>query len=323
MNRHKILVTGGCGFIGTQVVFSLFEKGHDITIVDRKAHNIFKDIDVIESDYIEYLEYNDTKFDTIIHLAADHLVEQSVTTPAKYYANNVVKTKLLLDIMTERGINNIIFSSTGAVYGNQGKLGALNEVGFHYAPENPYASSKVACEMMIKDYSKAYGLKHVIFRYFNAAGADPYGRHGYVQRPATHVIPILCNKIIKEETFKIFGYDYSTPDGTCVRDYVHVADIANAHIKALELLDSKKHSDIFNLGGGAKGTSVRELVDQASEVVGKSAVAELCPRRAGDVPMLVADISKAEEILRWEPRYTLKEAIKHAWDWENSLETSK
>jgi UDP-glucose 4-epimerase len=323
MIKHKILITGGGGFIGTQVAWELAPLGHDITIVDRTPpiHN-FPGIYRV-ADYLDFFNNDETKFDTVIHLAAEHLVEQSVSEPAKYYDNNVIKMKAMLDIMVARKIKNIVFSSSGNTYGRQGQYGPLREAGLYYDPENPYASTKVAGELLIKDYSKAYGLKYVTFRYFNAAGADPQCRFGYVQRPATHVIPILCNKILNGETFEIYGTDYPTPDGTCVRDYVHVADLARAHTKALDLFDKHESNRTFNIGCGSGGVSVKDLVRHAGEIVGKEPIVIKKPRRAGDPAILTADITKAEELLNWVPKYDIRDAILHAWNWEKKFETSK
>lgn len=321
--KHNILVTGGSGFVGTQVVYELHKQGHNITIVDNDIKHRDAPATIIEADYLDFFNTNTVVYDTVIHLAAEHLVEQSVTSPEKYYTNNVVKMKAMLDRMVALGIKNIIFSSSGNTYGRQGQNGLLHEDGLYYDPENPYASTKVVGELLIKDYAKAYGLRYVNFRYFNAAGADPDGRFGYIQRPATHVIPILCNKIMNNESFPLYGSDYPTKDGTCVRDYVHVADLAIAHTKAIEYLDAGYSNEVFNCGAGSGGVSVRELVQFAEEVVGKSAMVENCPRRVGDPATLIADISKAERLLGWKPQYNVKDAILHAWNWEQKFETSK
>jgi UDP-glucose 4-epimerase len=324
MIKHKVLITGGGGFVGTQVAWELASAGHSVTIVDRKSPiHYFPGIYRV-ADYLDYFNNPDTDVpvDTVIHLAAEHLVEQSVSEPAKYYTNNVVKMKAMLDIMVERKIKNIVFSSSGNTYGRQGGNGPLSE-NLYYDPENPYASTKVAGELLIKDYAKAYGLKHVTFRYFNAAGADPEGRFGYVQRPATHVIPILCNKILNGETFTIFGTDYPTNDGSCVRDYVHVADLARAHTKALELFDHNQANQTFNIGCGSGGVSVRELVRHAGQIVGKEPTVAYADRRDGDPAMLVADISKAKNMLDWVPQYNIKDIIQHAWNWEKKNEAGK
>ncbi len=322
IHKHNILITGGSGFVGSQVALHLYYQGHNITIVDLVGKKEHVPGDIIISDYEDFFKNNTKKYDTVIHLAAEHLVEQSVTEPAKYYLNNVVKMKTMLDRMVELGIENIIFSSSGNTYGRQGANGPLVE-DMYYDPENSYASTKVVGERLIKDYATAYGLKYINFRYFNAAGADPSCLFGYTQRPATHVIPILCNKILNKETFTIFGNDYPTPDGTCVRDYVNVADLANAHVKALDFLIAGFHNETFNIGGGSGGISVKDLVDIAGEVVGRAPVVEFAGRRAGDPAMLVADISKAKRLLNWEPQYTVKDSIQHAWNWERKFEQSK
>jgi UDP-glucose 4-epimerase len=324
MEKNNLLITGGDGFVGSQVAHELHTQGHKVTVVDRKLKHNQAPYTLTQSDYLDFISTDDSgdTFDTIVHLAADHLVEQSVSEPAKYYANNVVKTKLLLDVMVSRGIKNIIFSSSGNTYGRQGKNGALIE-DLYYDPENPYASTKVAGELLIKDYARAYGLKFVNFRYFNAGGADPECRFGYVQRPATHVIPILCNKILNGETFTIHGSNYETADGTCVRDYVHVHDLARAHTHALNWLNSGGGNEAFNIGGGSAGVSVKELVNYASKVVGKEPHVVYGPRRTGDPAMLVADISKAAKFLDWSPKYTIQDIIQHAWNWEKKFETDK
>jgi UDP-glucose 4-epimerase len=319
----NILITGGSGFVGTQVADELVNQGHNVTIVDRKLkRTTVPNVNYIEEDYLEFIQSVDYRFDSMIHLAAEHLVEQSVSEPEKYYTNNVVKMKALLDRLLVLGTKNIVFSSSGNTYGRQGETGPLKE-DLYYDPQNPYASSKVAGEMLIKDYAKAYGMNYVIFRYFNAAGADALGRYGYVQRPATHVIPIICNKILNDELFTIYGNDYPTKDGTCVRDYVHVSDLAKAHSKAIDYLSAGKPSEIFNIGGGNGGVSVKELCHYAAKVVGKDHInVEYAGRRAGDPAMLIADISKAEQVLGWKPQYTIEDTIKHAWLWENTFAQS-
>ncbi len=319
--KHNILVTGGNGFIGSQVVTSLVEAGHKVTIVDLVDKKDGVPGFSIERDYHAYFTYNTIKFDTVIHLAAEHLVEQSVTEPAKYYVNNVIKMKYMLDAIVATGIKNIIFSSSGNTYGRQGCNGPLTE-DMYYDPENPYASTKVAGEMLIKDYARAYGINYVNFRYFNAAGADPLCRFGYTQRPATHVIPILCNKIMNKQPFTIFGNDYPTVDGTCVRDYVSVADIAIAHVKAIEFLDDGGKNEAFNLGGGSNGISLKELVGYAAMVIGEEPIVNYGARREGDPAILVANTRKARNMLKWEPKYDIKETITHAWNWEKKFVNS-
>jgi len=324
MKLHNILITGGSGFIGTQVLYELVEHGHHVTIVDReiKHWDVPMQVTIFRDDYFDFLKIGIHSYDTVIHLAAEHIVPQSIAEPEKYYTNNVVKMKGMLDRMIALGIKNIIFSSSGNVYGRQGKDSFLTE-DMYYDPENSYASTKVAGELLIKDYARAYGIKYVNFRYFNAAGADPECRFGYVQRPATHVIPILCNKILKREPFPLFGTDYPTKDGSCVRDYVHVADLARAHTLALGLFDKDKANETFNIGAGSGGVSVRDLVKYAGEVVGKEPIVHYRPRREGDPAILVADINKAADLLKWVPQYNVKDAIVHAWNWEQKFEASK
>jgi UDP-glucose 4-epimerase len=320
--KHNVLITGGGGFVGTAVATELVKHGHNVTIVDRlpKRHNVDGTI-YIEQDFIEYIinKVYEAQYNTIIHLAAEHLVEQSVVYPSVYYANNVQKMQTMLDVCASIGIENILFSSSGNVYGRQGSKGAALTEDLYYDPENPYASTKVAGELMIKDYAKAYGIRYVNFRYFNAAGADPECRFGYVQRPATHVIPILCNKILNDEIFTIFGNTYATKDGTCVRDYVHVTDLARAHSLALALLDSGEKNHTFNIGAGSGGISVNELVNIAGDIVGQPPTVIYASPRAGDPSCLYADISKAEALLGWKPVYTIHDSVKHAWAWENKM----
>lgn len=318
----NILITGGSGFIGTQVADELIIQGHHVTVVDRKLKSTeVHRVQYIEDDFLNFINKTTYQYDTVIHLAAEHLVEQSVSEPEKYYTNNVIKMKGLLDRMRELGIKNIVFSSSGNTYGRQGEAGPLTE-DLYFDPQNPYASSKVAGELLIKDYARAYGMKYVIFRYFNAAGADPAARYGYVQRPATHVIPIICNKILNNEVFTIYGNDYPTKDGTCVRDYVHVADLARAHAKAVDFFKGPAN-EVFNIGGGNGGVSVKELCDVAAKIVGKEPIIEYAGRRAGDPAMLIADISKAERLLGWKPMYSIEGSIRHAWVWEKSFAQSK
>ena len=318
----RILVTGGAGFIGKGVVKALANQGAEITVIDRDPSTwcFNSDVaDVLPMDYADYFvtEQRIGRFDAVVHLAAEHLVEKSVTEPAEYYTNNVVKTKVMLDNMLRLGIKNILFSSSGNVYGRQGANGPLTE-DLYYDPENPYASSKVTGEMMIKDYAKAYGLNYLNFRYFNAAGADPEGRFGYTQTPATHVIPILCRKIMEKTPFVIFGDDYPTVDGTCVRDYVHVADIAEAHVLGINYLLDGGASKTLNLGGGA-GVSVQQLAACAGTLLGEFPLISYAPRRAGDPAKLTANIKLAADTIGWKPQYDVSSCILHAWHWEKKL----
>jgi UDP-glucose 4-epimerase len=314
MTKHSILVTGGNGFIGSQVAKQLHNAGHTITIVDLASENPFVPGVTIVQDYQEFFARNTVKYDTVVHLAAEHLVSQSVTDPAKYYVNNVVKMKDMLDNIVAVGIKNIIFSSSGNVYGRQGIHSQLIEDSY-YDPENPYASTKVAGEMLIRDYATAYGMNYVTFRYFNASGADPDAKSGYTQVPPTHVVPILCKSILNQSAFTVFGSDYRTKDGTCIRDYVHVTDIARAHTLAIDFIDNGGRNETFNLGAGV-GYSVNDLITHATAVINQTPQIKMADRRPGDPDQLVADISKAGRLLKWEPEYTINDIIAHSWAWE-------
>jgi UDP-glucose 4-epimerase len=316
MKHHNVLITGGSGFIGTQVATTLWEADNLVTIVDLVDKQDGAPGAIIVRDYHEFFKHNKIKYDTVIHLAADHIVPHSVLQPEKYYVNNVIKMKEMLDCIVATGIKNIIFSSTGNIYGRQGALGLPIKEDAYYDPENPYASTKVAGEMLIKDYATAYGLNYINFRYFNAAGADPSARFGYRQQPATHVIPILCRNIINKEPFTLYGTDYDTTDGTCIRDYIHVDDLARAHQRALEFLNMGGKNETFNLGGDTGGVSVRELITHASKITCTEPIVEYAARRPGDPAVLIADISKAIKYLNWRPYYSIKDCITHSWNWE-------
>lgn len=315
--KHNILVTGGAGFIGTAVCYALNAAGYENVIaVDRKFHHSLP-VTMWEEDYAEFFSTNDFAYDTIIHLAAEHNVPESIPSPEKYYTNNVVKMKAMLDHMVAIGIKNIIFSSTGNVYGRQGFSGPLLE-DMYFDPLNPYAASKVAGETMIRDYAAAYGIRFVNFRYFNVAGADKASRFGYIQKPATNLVPVICQKFLKNEPIHIYGDNYTTPDGTCIRDYVHVLDVANAHLKALEYLDTDSPSETFNLGGGRpNGVSVKQMVEHAADTLEIDfPKIEYKPARIGDPGKLTADISKARYMLDWNPQYNIEDMFIHAWKWE-------
>lgn len=321
---NKIIVTGGSGFIGTQVVRRLKEAGHYVIVVDRKVMDFGGPADEYhEEDYRTFFDGDSYLLkisDTVIHLAASHLVETSVTEPDQYYDNNVTGMKVMLDnIIKYSGIKNIIFSSSGNVYGRQGQDGKLIE-DLYYDPENPYASTKVAGELLLKDYSKAYGINAITFRYFNAVGADPECRNGYVQNPATHIMPIICDMISEDKPLTVYGTDYATPDGSCVRDYVHIDDLANAHVLAMEYLHNGGKSTTLNLGGGKGGVGVFDLISVAKSVINKDINIIYGERRTGDPAILTADITKAKEILNWEPKYTIKDCVQHAWAWHQRNE---
>lgn len=320
----KILVTGGCGFIGQSVVNRLYRAGHDITVVDRNtSRGVSVPVPVIQDDFYDFVNTTDEKFDTIVHLAASHEVELSTKYPRQFYNNNVAKTIGLLDLMSQGLIaDHIVFSSSGAVYGNT-YTGILNEAD-PYQHTNSYASTKIAGELAILDYARAYNIGYTIFRYFNAAGADPKGNYGYVQRPATHAVPILCNCAINEKRFTIFGNDYKTSDSTCVRDYVHIEDIASAHVASIDHYWQTKNSEVFNIGTGL-GVSMLELVNIAEKAYGKPIDYAIGQRRPGDPARLVSDTDKIRSVLGWRPAYFIDDIINHSLNWQkkwNSISPS-
>lgn len=318
----KILVTGGAGYIGSHVVKALGEKGYDIIVVDSlvKGHReavLFGELkvaDVGDKDaMLEVLDY--FKPDAVMHFAAFIEVVESVKNPSKYYENNTVKTLALLEAMIEKGIDKFIFSSTAAVYGNPNRVPIPETESVK--PINPYGQSKACVEKILADYSRAYGLSFVSLRYFNAAGADPKGRIGESHNPETHLIPLVLKTAKGErESIKVFGTDYPTPDGTCIRDYIHVDDLAEAHVLALNYLLDGGESDVFNCGYG-HGYSVKEVIDTAKKVTGVDFTVEESDRRPGDPAILVADSSKLKTKLGWKPSFDdLEYIVRTAWNWE-------
>lgn len=311
-----VLVTGGSGFIGNLTCRLLVQAGHNVINVDRKkceipgVHQYPFDIDNHQLKGILQL----TKPDTIIHLAAAHQVADSFIDPAGYYTNNVANTINLLNHAVAAGVKNFIFSSSSSVYGgSKGKptleTDALN-------PISPYGRSKAMIESILADYEKAYSvMKFVSLRYFNAAGADPDGQCGYTQDPPGHLIPIAVQRALADETVAIFGTDYPTKDGTAERDYTHVYDIARAHINAMNYLDDGNESTVFNLGAG-KPHTIKEVISAIENETGKTISVFLERERQGDPASTWADITKAREVLGWEPIYGLNDIVKHAVAWE-------
>ena len=322
-----ILVTGGAGYIGSHAVKALEERGFQAIILDSLVYG-HRDLietnlkaklvagDINDRAFLDRL-FSTTKIDAVMHFAAFAYVGESVTDPAKYYRNNVVGTLTLLDAMREHGVTNFVFSSTCATYGNPQSIPITED--HPQQPINPYGAGKLAIERVLKDYDPAYGLKSVIFRYFNAAGADPDGLFGEDHNPETHLIPLILQAAAgKRASISIFGTDYDTPDGTCIRDYIHVTDLAQAHVLGLEYLLEHQTSQIFNLGNG-NGFSVKEVVDTARQVTGKEIAIEECPRRVGDPAVLIGSSTKARQMLGWEPKYAdLNAIVKHAWNWHQS-----
>ncbi|WP_456401530.1 UDP-glucose 4-epimerase GalE [Persephonella sp.] len=318
----RILVTGGAGYIGSHIVKALGEKNYDVLVIDNlsKGHEkavIFGKLIVIDLNNKQKLKeiFNQFKPDAVMHFAASIEVGESVVDPMKYYQNNTVNTLNLIKTMVEYKIDKFIFSSTAAIYGNPTKIPITEN--HPIRPINPYGKSKAFIEEVLEDLDKSYGLKYISLRYFNAAGADPEGRIGESHNPETHLIPLILKTAKGErKSIKIFGTDYPTPDGTCIRDYIHVDDLANAHLLALEYLLNNGKSEVFNCGYG-HGYSIREVIDTAKKVTGKNFNVEEADRRKGDPAVLVADNTKLKKKLGWSPKFDdLEFIIKTAWNWE-------
>ncbi len=324
LSNQTILVTGGAGYIGSHAVRSLQQQGFKVIILDNL---VYGHADLAESNLPAQLVVGDigdavfldrffatTKIDAVMHFAAFAYVGESVTDPGKYYWNNVVGTLTLLDAMRAHGIENFVFSSTCATYGVPQNIPISEEHPQH--PINPYGAGKLAVERILRDYDAAYGMKSVIFRYFNAAGADPDGSLGEDHQPETHLIPLVLQAAAgKRSHVSIFGTDYDTSDGTCIRDYIHVTDLAQAHVLGLQHLLKNRVSQIFNLGNGS-GFSVKQVIDTAKAVTGRAVPFEACPRRIGDPAVLIGSSAKARQVLGWQPQYAdLKTIVQHAWNW--------
>lgn len=319
-----ILVAGGAGYIGSHTVKYLLNNDYNVVVVDNLVYGHrdailtpnFEQIDLADKSSLENI-FKKYKIDAVIHFAAYTYVGESVTQPQKYYWNNVVNTLNLLDTMIENNVKTIVFSSTCATYGNP-QYTPMDEK-HSQAPINPYGKTKFMMEQIMEDYETAYGLKYAALRYFNAAGADAQVELGELHNPETHIIPIVLQAIKGErENITVFGTDYDTPDGTCIRDYIHVEDLADAHMKALEKIFETQKSYCLNLGTGI-GTSVKEIIKAAEEVTGQKVPVVYGQRRVGDPAKLYASNNMAKEVLSWEPKYTdIKEIIKTAWAWEQS-----
>ena len=320
-----ILVLGGAGYIGSHTVYELIDKGEDVVIVDSlqtghieavhpKAR--FYKSDIRDINFLDEL-FSKEKIDSVIHFAANSLVGESMTDPLKYYDNNLYGTMVLLKSMVKNGIGKIVFSSTAATYGEPENIPILESD--RKEPTNTYGETKLAMEKMMKWVSKAHDLKFVSLRYFNACGAHKSGKIGEAHEPETHLIPLILQVPNgRREQINIFGDDYDTPDGTCIRDYIHVTDLAQAHILAVEYLQNGGESDIFNLGNGI-GFSVKEVIDTARKVTGHPIPAVISPRRAGDPAQLVATSEKAKKVLGWKPEHAdLEEIITSAWNWHKN-----
>ena len=316
----SILVCGGAGYIGSHTVYKLIEQGKDVVIVDnlQSGHmgavhpkaKFYKG-DIRDAAVLDKI-FTENKIESIVHFAANSLVGESMVKPLLYFNNNVYGMQILLESMVKHDIKNIVFSSTAAVYGEPKKIPILEDDETN--PTNTYGETKLTMEKMMKWCNKAYGINYVALRYFNAAGSLGDGTIGEDHNPETHLIPLILQVPLgKREAITVFGSDYPTPDGTCLRDYIHVLDLADAHIKAVEYLEAGKGSNVFNLGNGV-GFSVKEMIQAAKEATGQDINVVMGERRAGDPAQLIASSDKARTILGWTPKYTdVKQIIKDAW----------
>lgn len=320
-----ILVTGGAGYIGSVAVKQLMKKGHRVLIFDnlstghkRLIHQnaVFYKGDLLKMEDIESV-FDKEKVDAVMHFAAFSLVGESVLNPQKYFINNICGTLHLLKAMIAHSVLNIIFSSSAAIFGNPNEIPIVEDA-LQY-PTNPYGQSKKMIENILQEYDRAYGVRSVCLRYFNAAGADSEVEFGEMHDPETHLIPVVLKTLKGEKmSVKIFGTNYPTPDGTCLRDYIHVEDLIDAHILSLDFLFQEKRSEEFNLGN-ERGYSVREIIEQCEKVTGKDIQVEEADRRPGDPAILIASSEKIKKMLKWKPKKDLVAIIQDAWRWEQTL----
>ena len=309
--KDSVLVTGGNGYIGTQTVMQLEAAGYEPVVVDwvadttKNSYTCSFDDNVV----LDIMKRNNIK--SVIHFAADHEVGRSVEEPSVFYNNNVVSSIRFLDRCIQAGVEKFIFSSSSSVYGDDPTFPTTENN--RKNPMSPYGRTKDMFEEILRDYDRAYGIKTLSLRYFNAAGADPLNRHGYCQDVYSHLVPILARCFGQDLPFTIFGRDYDTPDGTCIRDYTHVYDIADAHIKALEY---EGPEGVFNIGTG-RGESVIDIINAFEDYTGKKIQINLTGRRMGDPSQTFANIDLAINHLNWSPKYSLSDIVEHAYKWEN------
>lgn len=322
-----ILVTGGAGFIGSHMVWALLDYGYKVAVIDNLSTGFkwavapdatFYQGDIADSQILEKI-HSENKIEAIINFAGSVIVPESVSDPLKYYHNNTCKTHALIDFAIKNSIKKFIFSSTAAVYGTPNHDGKVKETEV-LSPESPYGTSKLMTEYMLHDCSLAYDFNYVALRYFNVAGADPKGRTGQSTKGATHLLKAVCETATgKRNQIEIFGDDYPTPDGTCIRDYIHIWDLVNAHICALEYLNANNKSLVANCGYGL-GFSVKEVIETVEKVYNKKLNVKISPRRAGDAVKVVADNSVALGKLNWLPQYDdIEKIITDALNWEATL----
>lgn len=317
----KVLVCGGAGYIGSHMVRHLVRSGHEVVVFDNLStghREAVGDVALVEGDVLDARALDAVfaahRFDAVMHFCARSLVGESVQKPLAYYENNVVGTLGLMQAMQRAGVDKLVFSSTAAVFGQP--QAALIDEDHPTQPINPYGASKLMVERMLADAAAAYGLRSVALRYFNAAGADASGELGESHDPETHLIPnVLRAALGQGGGLKVFGDDYATRDGTCVRDYVHVNDLAAAHLAAVQFMQEHDGAHVFNLGNG-EGFTVLEVIEAARRVTGADVAFERAPRRAGDPAVLVASSTRAREQLGWQPEYTdIASIIETAWQW--------
>ncbi|MCX7798427.1 MAG: UDP-glucose 4-epimerase GalE [Melioribacter sp.] len=320
----KILVTGGAGYIGSHFVKLLLEYGYQPVVIDNllRGHKeaVPNDVPFEKVDLLDYKELLNIirKYspEAIVHFAALAYVGESVEKPQLYYLNNVVGSYNLISAAIEAKIDKFVFSSTCSIYGNPIMIPISESE--PSKPINPYANTKLMIETMLKDFESAYGLNFVALRYFNAAGAHFSGEIGESHNPETHLIPlVLYTALGKREKLFVYGNDYDTKDGTCIRDYIHVVDLVDAHLKAIRYLEERKPSSIINLGTGV-GNSVLEIITKAEQITQRKIPYEIVGRRAGDPAILVADNKKAKEVLGWEPKYSIEDILESAWKWHKN-----
>ncbi len=317
-----ILVTGGAGYIGSHTVRALLRQGHDVTVLDNlsRGHRgaVPPDVPLIVED-IHHIDavrrvLQERKIDGVMHFAAHSQVGESMEQPTIYYDNNVVGSYCLLEAVRQAGVPYFVFSSTAAVYGEPDKTPITEDM--PYCPTNVYGQTKLMIEQMLAQFSRAYGLRYVALRYFNAAGASPDGTIGEDHTPETHLIPLILQTALgQRQHICIFGTDYPTPDGTCIRDYIHVVDLADAHCRVLSYLAQGGQSQYFNLGS-QNGFSVREMIEAAKTVTGRDFAVEEGPRRSGDPAVLIAGSEKIRRITGWQPQHSqVEQIIADAWNW--------
>lgn len=319
---ESVLVTGGAGYIGTHTVKALLEAGYDVTVLDdltRGHPEQVKGVPLVIGDTADEAALKDLfaskTFDAVVHFASESLVGESVRNPDKYFRRNVVGGLTLLSAMTRAGVKRMVFSSSAAVYGDPESVPILETAPLK--PMSPYGESKLFIEKALKWYDAAYGLKSVSLRYFNAAGADESGRIGEDHDPETHLIPLVMAAVITGKPITIFGSDYPTPDGTCVRDYVHVTDLASAHVLALTALGAGLETTSLNIGTG-NGFSNMEIVRAVEEATGLRVPFVMGDRRPGDPAVLVAACQKAADVIGWTPKHSsLREIVETAWRWHD------